>query len=102
MLIFATLKLSMKINFPSIFQVTADGSIDFINAPEEQERGTSQLHYCEIICALHILSPGGSLVVKMFTLFEATSASMLFLLNCVFKEVRIRSIQQSINQLMQK
>ena len=70
-----------------ILQVTSDGSIDCANNPAEQEASTAQLHYCEVVCALHVLTPGGSLVIKMFTLLEDSSVCLMFMLNCVFKQV---------------
>lgn len=38
--------------------VTADGSIDCLQAPDAQEEATSLLHYCEITTALQALSQG--------------------------------------------
>lgn len=72
-----------------ILLVTADGSIDCMNNPGEQENIVSHLHYCEIITALAVLSPGGNFVLKIFTTFEESSISYLFLLNCVFNKVNV-------------
>ncbi|XP_075168074.1 cap-specific mRNA (nucleoside-2'-O-)-methyltransferase 2-like [Haematobia irritans] len=69
--------------------ITADGSIDCIDAPDCQEEKVAVLHFAEIIAALEILAEGGSFVVKLFTLFEASSISKLYLLNCAFKEVHV-------------
>ncbi|XP_073846114.1 cap methyltransferase 2 [Musca autumnalis] len=69
--------------------ITADGSIDCIDAPDCQEEKVDLLHFAEIVTALEILAEGGCFVVKMFTLFEATSLCKLYLLNCVFKEVHV-------------
>uniref|UniRef100_A0A1I8PKZ7 Cap-specific mRNA (nucleoside-2'-O-)-methyltransferase 2 n=1 Tax=Stomoxys calcitrans TaxID=35570 RepID=A0A1I8PKZ7_STOCA len=69
--------------------ITADGSIDCIDAPDCQEEKVALLHFAEIITALEILTEGGSFVVKLFTLFESSSLCKLYLLNCAFKEVHV-------------
>lgn len=69
--------------------VTADGSIDCLDQPENQEECVSRLHIAEFICGLSILSDNGSMVIKFFTFFENSSISMLFILSCCFQEVHI-------------
>lgn len=69
--------------------VTADGSIDCSSNPSEQEIAVSWLHYCEVVTALHLLAHAGNLVIKMFTFFESSAASLLFLLNCSFNRVTV-------------
>ncbi|XP_047741566.1 cap-specific mRNA (nucleoside-2'-O-)-methyltransferase 2 isoform X2 [Hyalella azteca] len=69
--------------------VTADGSIDCQDNPGEQEVTTNHLHQCEVLAALHLLSPGGNLVVKMFTFFESSSVCLLYLICCAFSEVQV-------------
>ncbi|KAI8128867.1 Cap-specific mRNA (nucleoside-2'-O-)-methyltransferase 2 [Lucilia cuprina] len=69
--------------------ITADGSVDCIESPDCQEEKVALLHYAEIITALTILAEGGSFVIKMFTLYEASSVSKLFLLNCAFEKVHV-------------
>ncbi|XP_073814045.1 cap-specific mRNA (nucleoside-2'-O-)-methyltransferase 2-like [Musca autumnalis] len=69
--------------------ITADGTIDCSEALDCQEEKTDLLYFAEIVTALEILAEGGCFVVKMLTLFEATSLCKLYLLNCVFKEVHI-------------
>lgn len=73
----------------SIDLVTADGSIDCTETPDIQEEVVFNLKYSEICAALNMLSEGGSFVIKVFTLFEACTVSVLYLLNCIFKEVSV-------------
>uniref|UniRef100_A0A6J0VFM6 Cap-specific mRNA (nucleoside-2'-O-)-methyltransferase 2 n=1 Tax=Pogona vitticeps TaxID=103695 RepID=A0A6J0VFM6_9SAUR len=76
-------------NMATVHLVTSDGSFDCQGNPGEQEALVSSLHYCETVTALMTLSPGGSFVLKMFTLFEHSSVNLLFLLNCSFEEVHV-------------
>jgi 23S rRNA U2552 (ribose-2'-O)-methylase RlmE/FtsJ len=73
----------------SVHLVTADGSIDCQSDPNDQETLTAPLHYCEMVTALGLLSKGGSFVLKMFTLFESSSITILFLLSCVFEKLHV-------------
>ncbi|KAJ8927799.1 hypothetical protein NQ314_019680 [Rhamnusium bicolor] len=69
--------------------VTADGSVDCMKDPGEQERHVEFLHYCETTTALAVLQTGGTFVLKIFTIFEDTTISLLYLLNCLFEKVAI-------------
>jgi len=64
--------------------VTADGSIDCQSDPARQESIVSDLHMAEAVTALKLLAEGGSLVIKMFTVFESESVCLLYLLACAF------------------
>ena len=69
--------------------VTADGSINCQDKPDEQESIVTDLHFCEIVTAMNLLAPGGKFVLKVFTFFEHASVCMIYLLNAVFGEVHI-------------
>ncbi|XP_076067906.1 cap-specific mRNA (nucleoside-2'-O-)-methyltransferase 2-like [Oratosquilla oratoria] len=90
--------LMSKVNFEQlryltrdmeVHLVTGDGSIDCQGNPAEQEEMTSPLQRCELTAALAILSAGGNLVLKKFTLFENESVNLLYLMNCVFSQVSV-------------
>ncbi|KAF6205194.1 hypothetical protein GE061_019361 [Apolygus lucorum] len=72
-----------------IHLVTADGSFDCTDDPAEQEGKVVPLLYCETIAAFSILAPGGSFVLKIFTIFECQTVCLLYLLRCSFKKVCI-------------
>uniref|UniRef100_A0A3Q0R1P3 Cap-specific mRNA (nucleoside-2'-O-)-methyltransferase 2 n=1 Tax=Amphilophus citrinellus TaxID=61819 RepID=A0A3Q0R1P3_AMPCI len=76
-------------NMRRVDLVTADGSFDCQENPDEQEALVASLHYCEATAALLLLSPGGSFVLKMFTLYEHSSVCLLYLLNCCFQFVSV-------------
>ncbi|CAL8243231.1 unnamed protein product [Lota lota] len=76
-------------NMRRVDLVTADGSFDCLDSPDEQEALVASLHYCEATAALLLLGPGGSLVLKMFTLYEHSSVCLLYLLNCCFRSVSV-------------
>ncbi|CAK6954895.1 cap-specific mRNA (nucleoside-2'-O-)-methyltransferase 2 [Scomber scombrus] len=76
-------------NMRRVDVVTADGSFDCQENPDEQEALVASLHYCEVTAALLLLSPGGSFVLKMFTLYEHSSICLLYLLNCCFHSVNV-------------
>ncbi|KAF7650299.1 hypothetical protein LDENG_00127960 [Lucifuga dentata] len=76
-------------NMRRVDLVTADGSFDCQQNPDEQEALVASLHYCEVTAALLLLSPGGSFVLKMFTLYEHSSVCLLYLLNCCFRSVSV-------------
>lgn len=69
--------------------MTADGSINCANQPDEQESVVGQLIFCEAVTAVNLLSKGGNFVFKMFTALEQQMICLLFLLTCLFQEVQV-------------
>ncbi|RLU27367.1 hypothetical protein DMN91_001169 [Ooceraea biroi] len=69
--------------------VTADGSIDCIDVPGEQESAVAQLHLCETVACMHLLQKGGNFLLKLFTLFEHYSVCLMYLLSCIFHQVTV-------------
>jgi len=69
--------------------VTADGSIDCQGDPGRQESIVADLHMAEALTALNILADGGSLVLKLFTLFESETVCLLYLLSLTFESVDV-------------
>jgi cap2 methyltransferase len=79
----------MRRQYSGVDLVTADGSIDCHDTPEQQEMVVAKLHMTETIIALKLLKAGGSFVLKMFTMFEDSSVNLMYLLNCCFREVNV-------------
>lgn len=69
--------------------LTADGSIDCQDKPNEQERTVAHLHFCEAVTAFTILDVGGNFLLKGFTLFEDVTVCLTYLLCCLFEKVSI-------------
>ncbi|CAF1350277.1 unnamed protein product [Rotaria sordida] len=69
--------------------VTGDGSVDTSGDPNEQESIVSELHYAETICAMGALVKGGSLVLKMFNLFECETICLLYIVALHFEELSV-------------
>jgi hypothetical protein len=56
---------------------------------DEEERINLPVHLGHLLCALTTLSKGGVMILKEFTFFEAPSISLLYLMSCCFKQLRI-------------
>ena len=69
--------------------MTGDGSVDTSGDPNEQESLVSELHYTEAVCAMGALAKNGSLVLKMFNLFECETICLLYILAIHFNELSI-------------
>jgi cap2 methyltransferase len=70
-----------------VLLVTANGSIDCPENSVGHESASSALHYCEAVLAMHMLAKGGSLLLKMSTMYEHQSMCLMYLLCCSFNAV---------------
>nr|XP_054761341.1 uncharacterized protein LOC129267737 [Lytechinus pictus] len=73
----------------TVHLVTADGSVNCQDDPEHQEQRVFPLIYCQVLTALRILALQGTLLIKMFTMYNANTACLMYLLNCAFKQVTV-------------
>ncbi|XXQ31010.1 Cap-specific mRNA (nucleoside-2'-O-)-methyltransferase 2 [Plasmodiophora brassicae] len=69
--------------------VTADGSLDSIAQPNEEETVSLPLIYAEVVCALGCLNLGGTLIFKVFSLLESQSISLVYLISALFGSVDV-------------
>ena len=67
--------------------MTADGGINCVDNPGEQEEISAQLLLCEVVTSLLLLKTNGALVLKTFTTLEHKTICLLYLLACCFAEV---------------
>ena len=49
----------------------------------------STLLESEAVAALSILAPGGTVVIKVFTMFESETVCLMYLLNIAFKQLEV-------------
>ena len=73
---------------PVTAKVTADGGINCVDNPGEQEEISAQLLLCEVVTSLLLLKAKGTLVLKTFTTFEHKTVCLMYLLACCFAEVK--------------
>ena len=85
--------LCARVNQWSVKLVTADGSVDCQDVPDEQESYVAPLHYCETATALTVLDKGGSFLIKIFTMFEHQTICLIYLLGCAFEQVNELSLK---------
>jgi len=69
--------------------ITADGSIDCSENPGQQELLVLPLFLWETITALSVLAETGCFVMKIFTIFEKETLTLLYLLWLSFKQVTL-------------
>ena len=72
-----------------VSQITADGSINCVDNPGEQEALVAQLLFCETVTALALLRQKGSFILKTFTTLEHHTVCLLYIINCCFSEVHV-------------
>lgn len=87
------------VSFSQTIREKFRGSLQFITSdvkyvPEdnnfdEEERINLPVHLGHILSSLLCLSKGGTMILKQFTLFEAPSISMLYLVSCCFQDIYI-------------
>lgn len=73
----------------SVDLITADGGVDCMENPGEQESFVANLKFAEVVLALDNLNVGGCCVLKRFTLFESISICTMYILNCAFHKVYV-------------
>ena len=73
-----------------MYQITADGSINCVDNPGEQEALVAQLVFCETVTALALLRQKGSFILKTFTTLEHHTVCLLYIINCCFSEVILK------------
>jgi cap2 methyltransferase len=76
-------------NGGKVFLVTADGSVDCQDNPNEQESMTGPLHFCELVASVAVLERGGAAILKAFTIFENETVALLYMFGLLFERVRV-------------
>ncbi|XP_057328237.1 cap-specific mRNA (nucleoside-2'-O-)-methyltransferase 2 isoform X1 [Microplitis mediator] len=71
----------------NVMLITADGSVDCMDRPGEQETTVSHLQFCEAVTALHLLSTNANFLLKIFTTFEHSTICLIYFLTCCFDKI---------------
>ena len=69
--------------------VTGDGGFDFSVDYNKQEFLAQKLIYSQLIAALSVQKVGGHFVCKFFDTFNIITTQIIYLMNCLYKEVTI-------------
>ena len=56
---------------------------------DEEENYNISAHLGQLLCALTILSPGGTMILKKFTFYESSSISLLFIMSTCFDKLLV-------------
>ena len=69
--------------------VTADGGFDFSNNYSNQEANATRLILAEIVTGFNILNTNGSMVIKIFDIYQPATVDIIFMIAYYFSEVFI-------------
>lgn len=69
--------------------ITGDGGFDFSVDYNNQENYAMRLIFTQVVYACFMQKPGGTFVIKMFDCFLKGSIDIVYLLNCLYRDVYI-------------
>ena len=69
--------------------ITADGGFDFSNDYNNQEISAFRLIFTQVAYAITMQASGGSIILKIFDMFEKSTVEILYLLSCFYAKVII-------------
>lgn len=69
--------------------ITADGGFDFSSDFNNQEDMSYKLLACEVLTALYLQKPGGTLILKVFDMFNEKTIKLVHLLHTVYETIYV-------------